>query len=91
MSCCPPGSEGYLEASETSKGTTFSDENGYEFYVIGTESGSKNAVVLVPDVWGWNGGRTRVIADSLADIGYAVIVPKLLVPAFNGGTDGDGN
>ena len=47
------------------------------------------ALLLCPDVWGWNGGRMRAIADSLAKEGYAVAVPKLLTPASNGGTDGD--
>ncbi len=41
------------------------------------------------DIWGWNGGRTRAIADLLASDGAVVIVPKLLDP-FEGGNDGDG-
>jgi dienelactone hydrolase len=45
---------------------------------------------MIPDIWGWDSGRTRVIADYFSDNGYYVIVPKLLVPALEGGTDGDG-
>lgn len=42
-------------------------------------------------VWGWNGGRTRAIADTLAaEDGYKVVVPKFLQPELEGGTDGDG-
>ena len=35
-----------------------------------------SAVIVVGDVWGWNGGRIRAIADTLAGDGYAVVVPK---------------
>jgi dienelactone hydrolase len=41
-------------------------------------------------VYGWNGGRIRAIADDYAAAGYLVIIPQLLQPAFEGGTDGDG-
>jgi len=44
----------------------------------------------MPDVWGWNSGRTRGIADMFADGGYKAVVPKVLMPPFEGGTDGDG-
>lgn len=56
--------------------------------VSGTPSA---ALLLCPDVWGWNGGRIRAIADGLAgDHGYLVVVAKLLAdPALDGGTDGD--
>ena len=41
-------------------------------------------------VWGWNGGRVRAIADGLAEQGYKVAVGKFLAtPALDGGTDGD--
>ena len=58
-------------------------------YVSGDESSGK-AVIIAPDVWGWNGGRTRAIADLLASSGYYVVVLKVLDPPFEGGTDGDG-
>lgn len=45
---------------------------------------------MAPDVWGWNGGRVRAIADALADQGYLVVVGKFLAtPPKDGGTDGD--
>ena len=40
-------------------------------------------------VWGWNGGRVRAIADGLSEQGYKVAVGKFLAPALDGGTDGD--
>ena len=35
-------------------------------------------------------GRTRNVADYFADLGYYVVVPKLLQPAMEGATDDDG-
>lgn len=70
-------------------GQTLTLETGLELYATGT-SESKKGLLLVPDVFGWNGGRTRNIADYFAEEGYYVVVPKLLTPAIDGGTDGDG-
>ena len=50
---------------------------------------SKRSCVIV-DVWGYNSGRTRAIADLIASFGYHVIVLKVLGPGLKGGTDGDG-
>ena len=45
----------------------------------------------MPDIFGWNGGRTRVIADHVADtLGCYVVVPKICLPAVEEGTDGAG-
>ena len=41
-------------------------------------------------MWGWDSGRTRLLADEFATAGYRVYVPKVLTPALEGGTDGDG-
>ena len=46
-------------------------------------------MILIPDIWGWNGGRTRNIADYYAERGYCVVIPKVLVPCMGDGTDGD--
>jgi len=61
---------------------------GTEFYSSGEDSAK--ALIVVPDIYGWNGGRTRNIADYYAKAGYLVVIPKLLTPPVNGGTDGDG-
>jgi len=89
MSCCPTNAEKYLAPDYNTTGSTETLANGYEYYHTGSTSSSK-AVILIPDVFGWNGGRTRNVADYFAEAGYYVIVPKLLVPALEGGTDGDG-
>jgi len=85
MSCCPPGSYGYLQADHTDEGTVRSID-GISYYQVGSGA---NGLLFCPDIWGWNSGRTRAIADDFAKKGVSVWVPKLL-PAFEGGTDGDG-
>ena len=61
-----------------------------ELYEAPPPETPKAALLVCPDVWGWNGGRVRAIADSLAAEGYFVVVGKFLsTPALDGGTDGD--
>eukprot|EP01035_Chromulina_nebulosa_P022334 gene22334-28922_t len=90
MSCCPPGSEGYLITNYVPKGHVIK-ENDTEFYstIIPTNQPIKQGIVLIPDVFGWNGGRTRAIADYLAEAGFLTVVPKVLLNTVDGGTDGD--
>ena len=87
MSCCPPSALPYLAAKPATKGSKKAID-GVEFYETGAQS--KAAIILFPDVWGWDSGRTRALADAFAEQGYRTYVPKVLQPAFQGGTDGDG-
>jgi carboxymethylenebutenolidase len=89
MSCCPPGSLPYLAADSTSSGSKNKAGN-CDFYETGSTSTSK-ALVMIPDVWGWDTGRIRALADHFAaTANFLVVIPKLLAdPAFEGGTDGD--
>lgn len=86
-SCCPPGSLPYLAATYEATGTVVT-ENGYDFYINSKSAEPKSAIILCPDIWGWNGGRIRAVADHFAN-SYLVVIPKLLNPVFEGGTDGD--
>ncbi|KAI9023467.1 dienelactone hydrolase family-domain-containing protein [Hyaloraphidium curvatum] len=86
--CCPPNSEPYLKADYATKGATTTLPSGVEAYVVGPKD-AKKAILVIPDVWGWNSGRVRAIADNFGDGGYRVVVPKLLTPPLEGGTDGD--
>jgi dienelactone hydrolase len=94
MSCCPPNSEPHLATDYNPKGKT-GIYDGVEFYSVGSLT-SKCGILIIPDVFGWNGSRTRNVADHFADLdgvrgsGYYVVVPKILTPAFEGGHDGDG-
>ena len=87
MSCCPPSALPYLAAKPANSGSKKAID-GVEFYETGAQS--KAAIILFPDVWGWDSGRTRALADAFAEQGYRTYVPKVLQPAFQGGTDGDG-
>lgn len=87
MSCCPLTALGYLQADAAAAGAKV-EAGGCEFYQTGAASSA--AIILFPDVWGWHSGRTRLMADDLTRGGYRVYVPKLLQPALEGGTDGDG-
>jgi hypothetical protein len=87
--CCPPNAHKYLAPDYKHVGNILTLEDGTEIYRTGDPS-SKKAVLLIPDIFGWNGGRTRNIADFLAENGYYTVIPKLLIPPVDGGTDGDG-
>ena len=90
MSCCPPDSEPYLAATYATVGSVGRVEGTeIEYYQTGDATATKS-IVFIPDIFGWNAGRTRNLADWFGNAGFYVIVPKLLVPALNGGTDGDG-
>jgi len=84
MACCPPGAAPYLAADHIDEGKV-GEAAGVHYYNVGT--GSVGLLVL-PDIWGWSGGRTRAVADEFAKKGLNVWVPKLL-DAFEGGTEGD--
>lgn len=74
-----------MAADHNDEGVTESI-GGVSYYRVGSGT---SGVLLLPDVWGWNSGRTRAIADDLAKQGLSIWVPKILT-AFEGGTDDDG-
>jgi len=89
MACCPPTALPYLAADYAAKGTTLATD-GVELYMAPPPDAPQAAIILCPDVWGWNGGRVRAVADMIAAEGYLVVVGKFLsTPCFEGGTDGD--
>jgi len=85
MSCCPPGSAPYLAADHKDEGGV-AEAGGVKYYQVGS---GEVGLLILPDVFGWNGGRCRALADEFAKKGLAVFVPKAL-PAHDGGTDDDG-
>lgn len=86
--CCPVGSLPYLASDYAAKGSVV-DVGGAEVYLAPAPEGAKSGILMCPDVWGWNGGRVRAVADGLAEQGYMVIVGKFLVTPGMPGTDGD--
>ncbi len=54
-SCCPENSLGYLAPTYTTKGTTYSlPPSNYDYYSVGNPS-VKKAILIIPDIYGWNG------------------------------------
>ncbi len=78
----PPNAHGYLASSRDHKGTKITVSGGTELYSTGALGSSGRAILICPDIWGWDSGRLRNIADHLADAGYLVVVPKILQPAW---------
>lgn len=89
--CCPPGSAPSFKDDYSPKGELLSLPE-VEYYAVGTPVSGGTAVLICPDIWGWNSGRTRRFADLLVgQVGISyVVIPKLLTPPVDGGTDGDG-
>lgn len=91
MSCCPKDSLGPLNGGDVKPGGTKVDTGKVSYYVAkdSTKKDSTVVVIMYPDVWGWDTGRIRVLADHFSDtLGCTVVVPKLQ-PPLEGGTDGD--
>ena len=80
MACCPPNAHGYLASTRDHKGSKITVPGGVEAYSAGTLGPSGRAILICPDIWGWDSGRLRNIADHLAEAGYLVVVPKILQP-----------
>ncbi len=61
--CCPPNAEKYLAPDYTHHGRILTTNEGIEFYGIGEEhiSGTKKSIYILPDVFGWNAGRTVIL------------------------------
>ena len=90
MSCCPPDSTPYLAPDYEVKGRDTATPEGYVCYLSSPSSESSLGLLLIPDIYGYHGGRTMSIADYFAASGMTVLVPKLLTPPLHGGIDGDG-
>ncbi|CAK0805833.1 unnamed protein product, partial [Prorocentrum cordatum] len=86
MSCCPASAAPYLALDYEAKGK-FGEADGVKYYKAGRPS--QRGLLLLPDIWGWNTGRIRAIADDFSRKGLLVYIPKVL-DAFEGGTDDDG-
>lgn len=76
----PGGSLPYLEPDYTPKG----EESALGDLPIYTHGESNKAVIMVYDIYGFNGGRTRAMSDQIADAGYFVILPDFFRGGFQG-------
>jgi len=85
-SCCPNGSLPALQIDTKLKGEVV-EGKGCSYYKTG--GAGKIVIIFYPDVWGWNSGRVRALADHFSEqLLCTTVVPKLQ-PPMGKGTDGD--
>ena len=78
MSCCPQGSlPSFKQGEPTLKGRVVKVED-LEIYVVGK---GEKCVIWNYDIHGFNSGRTKQLADQLAESGFLVMIPDY----FRGG------
>jgi len=80
--CCPDTRVPASAGGEGKLGQKQNLSTGTVVYVAGDPS--KPAVIVINDIFGMNMGRHYGIADSLAEVGFYVLMPDL----FHGETDG---
>src|SRR3989338_2505338 len=85
-SCCPKDSWPALQGCcYVPKGEVRVDkkegEKDMEVYVVGTAEEGK-AVLVLPDIFGIDGGRNKHVADQLAQAGFLVVMPDYFLGDF---------
>lgn len=77
MACCPEGSWGALIETAPDayvpKGKV-ERRSDIDLYVVGTAEGGK-CVIWNYDIFGFNGGRTKMLCDIIAQNGFLVVMP----------------
>jgi len=77
MSCCPEGSWGALIETApdayVAKGKV-ERRGDIDLYVVGTAEGGK-CIIWNYDIFGFNGGRTKMLCDIIAQNGFLVVMP----------------
>lgn len=77
MSCCPEGSWGALIETApdayVAKGRV-ERRGDIDLYVVGAADGGK-CVIWNYDIFGFNGGRTKLLCDIIAQNGFLVVMP----------------
>eukprot|EP01129_Flabellula_baltica_P009684 TRINITY_DN3996_c0_g2_i1.p1 TRINITY_DN3996_c0_g2~~TRINITY_DN3996_c0_g2_i1.p1 ORF type:complete len:249 (-),score=58.29 TRINITY_DN3996_c0_g2_i1:25-771(-) len=72
---CPPDSWPSLQTNYDAQGTIH-EIDGLQIYTSGDASSGKG-IIMMTDVWGWESGRHKAVADHLAMEGYFVVLPDL--------------
>ena len=72
MSCCPPGSLPALQVEYSPRGQVV-DVSGTEVYISRPAGAVSTALILIPDIWGINGGRHKAVCDTMADRGFLAV------------------
>jgi dienelactone hydrolase len=71
MSCCPKDSELPTHSDHVEKGK-LDKVDDLELYVSGS---GESAIIVVYDIFGFDGGRVRQVCDQIADTGFLVVLP----------------
>jgi len=69
--CCPIGGEPQLFSDYTPQGNNIILSD-LPVYTIGT---GPKVIVVAHDIYGFDGGRTKLICDQLANEGYRIYLP----------------
>lgn len=82
QSCCPDNAWGELKADSeyVDRGTVDRIDDDLDIYRVGNSS---KAVIWNYDIFGFDKGRTRQLADELAERGFLVLIPDYYRGSFN--------
>jgi len=88
--CCPPNSFPALTLKDQVTSGTIVTHKTASFYSTGSLSDTtgRRAVIFIPDIFGWNSGRTRKIADHIAGQLKILVVVLKSLSSYKGGDDG---
>jgi len=75
QSCCPTGSWPALITDYEPKGKIIQLADSIQTYVVGSGTEDK-AVLVLPDIFGIEGGRNKGICDQLQQAGFFVVMPE---------------
>merc|ERR1712032_813767 len=78
--CCPDGSLPALAESDAGRlltGSTIELEESVKAYYSAPEDASRGGVIVVYDVFGFEGGRIKSVCDTLAAAGFATVMPDI--------------
>lgn len=67
----------YLDEQYSPIGHVRQLPDGVQFYSSGNTESHK-AVIIISDMFGWKTGRIRNYADFFCELGYYVIIPRML-------------
>lgn len=78
--CCPSGTPAFRHPPQdfSPRGTAESID-GMDIYVVGPQEGPlSGALVMIPEVFGIDSGRLKLVADTMADNGFFVVLSDLM-------------
>ena len=80
--CCPKGSWPALVVDYQPKGTWIPIPDSSCYHV--GDATSDKILILIEDIFGAESARHRSVADTFAELGYNVYMPKILITPYEG-------